>query len=215
VYKSYSNLAIDYQTVPQPLRLPRQYFDEESGLHYNRHRYYDPQYARYISQHPVGLAGGENAYSYVANPISRIDPLGLNEVCSGTEAGKGTVGTIQARNKVLNYVDEPPFNPTGITGTAQPWSIKGKVNYVQLLTEGKIRFILAETYSPTNPLPRGPNNRYLDKFGNEWVKGPSRTVGQAFEWDVQFSSKGRTQLGWASRDGSHLNVSLDGKITHK
>ena len=41
VYKSYGNLAIDYQTVPQPLRLPRQYFDEESGLHYNRHRYYD------------------------------------------------------------------------------------------------------------------------------------------------------------------------------
>ena len=63
VYKSYSNLAIDYQTVPQPLRLPGQYFDEESGLHYNRHRYYDPHCARYISQHPVGLAGGENAYS--------------------------------------------------------------------------------------------------------------------------------------------------------
>ena len=78
VYKSYGNLAIDYQTVPQPLRLPGQYFDEESGLHYNRYRYYDPHCARYISQDPIGLAGGENAYSYVANPISRIDPLGLN-----------------------------------------------------------------------------------------------------------------------------------------
>ena len=41
VYKSYGNLTIDYQTISQPLRLPRQYFDEESGLHYNRHRYYD------------------------------------------------------------------------------------------------------------------------------------------------------------------------------
>ena len=58
VYKSYGNLAIDYQTVPQPLRLPGQYFDEESGLHYNRHRYYDPHCARYISQDPIGLAGG-------------------------------------------------------------------------------------------------------------------------------------------------------------
>ena len=57
VYKSYGNLAIDYQTVPQPQRLPRQYFDEESGLHYNRHRYYDPHCARYISQDPIGLAG--------------------------------------------------------------------------------------------------------------------------------------------------------------
>ena len=95
VYKSYGNLAIDYQTVPQPLRLPGQYFDEESGLHYNRYRYYDPHCARYISQDPIGLAGGENAYSYVANPISRIDPLGLNEVCPGTEAGKGTTNLQQ------------------------------------------------------------------------------------------------------------------------
>ena len=181
VYKSYGNLAIDYQTVPQPLRLPGQYFDEESGLHYNRYRYYDPHCARYISQDPIGLAGGENAYSYVANPITWIDPLGLNEVCPGTEAGKGTTGTTQAGNQILNYVDEPPFNPAGTTGAAQPWSIKGRVKYVQLPTKGKIRFIPAETYSPTNPLPRGPNNGYLDKFGNEWVKGPSRTAGQAFE----------------------------------
>ena len=51
--------ANNSQTVPQPLRLPGQYFDEESGLHYNRHRYYDPHCARYISQDPIGLAGGE------------------------------------------------------------------------------------------------------------------------------------------------------------
>ena len=151
----------------------------------------------------------------MANLITWIDPLWLNEVCPGTEAGKGTAETTQAGNQVLNYVDEPPFNPAGTMGAAQPWSIKGRVKYVQLPTKGKIRFIPAETYSPTNPLPIGPNNGYLDKFGNEWVKGPSRTAGQAFEWDVQLSSKGRSQLGWASRDGSHLNVSLDGKITHK
>ena len=130
-------------------------------------------------------------------------------------AGKGTSGTTQAGNNALNYVDEPPFKPAGTASAAQSWSIKGRLNYVQLPTEGKIRFIPAETYSPTNPLPRGPNNGYLDKFGNEWVKGPSRTAGKAFEWDVQLSSKGKAQLGWASRDGSHLNVSLDGKITHK
>ncbi|WP_349826528.1 polymorphic toxin type 17 domain-containing protein [Brenneria populi] len=47
------------------------------------------------------------------------------------------------------------------------------------------------------------------------VKGPSRTQGQAFEWDVQLSERGKAQLGWANRDGKHLNVSLDGKITHK
>ena len=47
------------------------------------------------------------------------------------------------------------------------------------------------------------------------TKGPSRTKGQEFEWDVQLSKTGREQLGWASRDGKHLNISIDGKITHK
>jgi RHS repeat-associated protein len=77
VYKSYGNLAIEYRTVPQNLRFQGQYFDEESGLHYNRYRYYDPYTARYISQDPIGLAGGENAYSYVPDPLAWIDPLGL------------------------------------------------------------------------------------------------------------------------------------------
>jgi len=39
--------------------------------------------------------------------------------------------------------------------------------------------------------------------------------GPTFEWDVQLSNTGRNQLGWASRDGSHLNISLDGRITHR
>jgi len=55
---------------------------------------------------------------------------------------------------------------------------------------------------------------YVDKFGNVWQKGPSRTAGQHFEWDVQLSDRGRSMLGHLSRDGKHLNVSLDGKITH-
>ena len=113
------------------------------------------------------------------------------------------------------YVEEPPFNPVGTAGAAQPWTTKGRIKYVQLPTQGKIRFVPDSNYASSNPLPRGPNNGYIDKFGNEWVKGPSRTAGQAFEWDVQLSPKGKAQLGWATRDGSHLNVSLDGKITHK
>ncbi|WP_380181025.1 polymorphic toxin type 17 domain-containing protein [Kalamiella sp. sgz302252] len=123
-------------------------------------------------------------------------------------------GSSQA-GKVPAYVKEPSFNPAGTAGAAQPWTTKGRINYVQLPTQGKIRFVPDSNYSPSNPLPRGPNNGYVDKFGNEWVKGPSRTAGQAFEWDVQLSPKGKAQLGWATRDGSHLNISLDGKITHK
>ena len=55
---------------------------------------------------------------------------------------------------------------------------------------------------------------YIDKFGNVWGKGPSRTLNEAFEWDVQLSRVGKNMLGWASRDGRRLNVSLLGHITH-
>ncbi|WP_236941961.1 MULTISPECIES: RHS repeat-associated core domain-containing protein, partial [unclassified Escherichia] len=61
----------------QPLRLPGQYFDEETGLHYNLFRYYAPECGRFISQDPIGLAGGLNQYAYAPNPLKYIDPLGL------------------------------------------------------------------------------------------------------------------------------------------
>ncbi|EFO3630621.1 RHS repeat protein, partial [Escherichia coli] len=63
--------------LQQLIRLPGQQYDEESGLYYNRHRYYDPLRGRYITQDPIGLKEGWNFYQYPLNPISNIDPLGL------------------------------------------------------------------------------------------------------------------------------------------
>ncbi|MEU4469314.1 DUF6531 domain-containing protein [Streptomyces sp. NPDC024017] len=60
-----------------PLRFPGQYFDPESGLHYNCFRHYDPETARYFSPDPLGLEPAPNPVSYVANPHTRSDPLGL------------------------------------------------------------------------------------------------------------------------------------------
>ncbi|EAM3331545.1 hypothetical protein E2V02_22450 [Salmonella enterica] len=77
--------------LQQLIRLPGQQWDKESGLYYNRHRYYDPAQGRYITQDPIGLDGGLNSYSYVKNnPVNWIDPLGLAHT-SGKwkDCGKG------------------------------------------------------------------------------------------------------------------------------
>ena len=60
-----------------PFRFQGQYYDEESGLHYNRFRYYDPEIGRFVSQDPIGLMGGMNLFEYAPNPIVWIDFLGL------------------------------------------------------------------------------------------------------------------------------------------
>jgi RHS repeat-associated protein len=59
-------------------RFMGQYYDNESGLHYNYHRYYSPKLGRYIQSDPIGIAGGWNTYNYVENhPLTDVDPLGL------------------------------------------------------------------------------------------------------------------------------------------
>jgi RHS repeat-associated protein len=62
----------------QPIRFQGQYHDSETGLHYNRFRYYDPDVGRFASQDPIGLTGGFNNYQYAPNPVTWIDPSGLS-----------------------------------------------------------------------------------------------------------------------------------------
>lgn len=65
--------------VTMNVRYPGQYYDAESGLHYNYFRYYDPKLGRYITSDPIGLAGGINTYEYAASdPINYYDENGLD-----------------------------------------------------------------------------------------------------------------------------------------
>ena len=71
--------------------LAGQYYDQETGLHYNYFRYYDPKTGRYLTPDPIGLAGGINLYQYAsANPINSVDPFGLME--DAIRAPKGFFG---------------------------------------------------------------------------------------------------------------------------
>ncbi|MCE2029737.1 RHS repeat-associated core domain-containing protein [Sessilibacter corallicola] len=115
-YKTYGNLALkDVDEVENNLRFQGQYFDQETGLHYNRHRYYNPNTGQFTQQDPIGLLGGLNNYQYAPNPVGWIDPLGLvckeryerykalrAEGLSAQEAGKISQIDTYAKLKRLN-----------------------------------------------------------------------------------------------------------------
>ena len=63
----------------QPHRFQGQIYDVETGLHYNRFRYYDPDAGRFVSHDPIGLLGGDNHFQYAPNPVEWVDPWGLSK----------------------------------------------------------------------------------------------------------------------------------------
>ncbi|MBN1959986.1 MAG: hypothetical protein JW841_03500 [Deltaproteobacteria bacterium] len=65
----------------QPLRFPGHFFDAETGLHYNRFRYYSPELGRYLESDPDGITGGLNLYAYTNNPLTEVDVRGLGKKC--------------------------------------------------------------------------------------------------------------------------------------
>jgi RHS repeat-associated protein len=112
-----------------PLRFPGQYYDPETGLHYNYFRHYDPETARYLTPDPLGLAPAPNPVTYVANPHSGVDLLGLSPYYSGI-APNGQRGPAYAvvTPQVLddaanNLIGSPPgrgarYAPPGFQGGA-------------------------------------------------------------------------------------------------
>ncbi|HBF81024.1 MAG TPA: type IV secretion protein Rhs, partial [Streptomyces sp.] len=78
-----------------PLRFPGQYFDPETGLHYNFHRHYDPDISRYITADPLGLRPGPNVHTYAPSPLTWGDPLGLSpcphKALTETRESKGSI----------------------------------------------------------------------------------------------------------------------------
>jgi RHS repeat-associated protein len=117
------------------LRLPGQYNDEETGLYYNDHRYYDPVLGRYLTPDPLGLGGGSNGYIYAdANPMKYIDPDGLilfafdGTANSENPAAGDSISNVEkfllAYDKAQNG---PKFYITGIGTTNKDMSYEGSI----------------------------------------------------------------------------------------
>lgn len=174
-------------TTYTPLRFPGQYFDPETGLHYNCFRYYEPETARYLSHDPLGLTPAPNPAAYIPNPHTWVDPMGLSG-CPKLTPG-ATLGDV---NKVQGWVPKsipevsmqvlrdmenfnfgwwggPDFH--GPKWWTEPFENSGKNDGYQLPTHepsGKpITYQEYGTYpSPDNPKPGG----------ERWVFGSDKSA---------------------------------------
>ena len=116
-YTAWGRLKKDkrvYKNAHQPFRLQNQYYDEETGLHYNLMRYYEAETGRFINQDPIGLLGGENLYQFALNSLTWFETLGLkvkiltynhilkpDKVTDVKELKRQIRGQIRAFNKIL------------------------------------------------------------------------------------------------------------------
>lgn len=125
------NAANDEGGPGCPWRFAGQWEDEESGLYYNRFRYYDSDAGQYLTPDPIGLAGGINPYGYVKNPLKWIDPLGLCskesiETPYGSANQSYSPEALAARDKVENGATLYRMGTTGRSETtgAQFWALE-------------------------------------------------------------------------------------------
>jgi RHS repeat-associated protein len=106
--------------IEMPLRFPGHYFDPETGLHYNRFRYYSPELGRYLQPDPLGVAGGVNLYAYTHNPLKQVDVRGDETPCPD--------GTPKKPEEDKNSSEEDRPDAEGTTpraadGPVQPYEI--------------------------------------------------------------------------------------------
>ncbi|CAI8946523.1 hypothetical protein EMIT0194MI4_50336 [Pseudomonas sp. IT-194MI4] len=154
-----SPFCSDVAEIDNPLRFQSQYFDAETGLHYNRHRYYNPGAGRFLTPDPIKLAGGLNNYQYAPNPTGWVDPLGLNNCPPGTTDHKG----VPISNNAKHHLEKAD-------GYDKTKGIKGahsRDEFLQAVSDKNLH-VISETQSPTTPgisqIKYGRNT--LDNAGN-------------------------------------------------
>ena len=137
-YRAYGQVTrFDIEKIENPLRFQGQYFDPESGLHYHRHRYYNPQSGRYLTPDPLKGMSGLNGYRYAPNPTGRA-PSGLS-ACHASEGA-------QSANKLQNGCDgslrDQPINsmPPPTTLPPVPCTTANKNTYPTAQTANHLPF---------------------------------------------------------------------------
>ncbi|MFF8945394.1 DUF6531 domain-containing protein [Streptomyces sp. NPDC014864] len=145
-------------TAYTPLRFPGQYFDPETGLHYNYFRTYDPETARYLTPDPLGLAPAPNPVTYVDNPHTWIDPLGLAPGC-GDPVGR-----------TFDEAKAQALRDAGIPEGVEPLEVNSHVKATTPEWQGS-KQLMTEDHRPifyTEEIYEHPNGEDLIVFQDHW-----------------------------------------------
>ena len=165
---AFGNTLVDSSsTLTNNLRFAGQYFDQESGLHYNYFRYYDPQTGRYVTSDPIGLDGGLNTFGYVGgNPIGEVDFYGLQrgrrtrgptaeptleEVIASYEASR-------LQNEIRRY--DPDFQYLSYRPTSGPGSRPARQDVENLQRELRDRINKGELPNQCGSIPAYARSKY-------------------------------------------------------
>ena len=153
--KAKSNFFENSEIITNHIRFQGQYFDEETGFHYNRHRYYSPYVGRFISKDPIGLSGGINIYAYAPNTVEWIDPLGLNNTnkyknkqqqkAKEESCGQGRTSS-QARREVMRKAGIPTSSSTPVKQRVIP----GWEQYMYSVKTGAGEKIMIVSHHPAD-----------------------------------------------------------------
>ena len=168
----------DDPKVNIPFRFQGQYYDEESGLHYNRFRYYDPQIGRFISQDPIGFAGSDNFYEYAPNPIVWVDPWGLQK----REPNYGRTGC--GLKGMVKFQDHHIISDTNKYTKNHPLLIKaGGVGLLQN-PRNKIMLPTDPSYHPTKSIHCGRHDEVVNRYLSEQMDSVVRD-GKQKKWNQE------------------------------
>ncbi|BBV08047.1 RHS repeat-associated core domain-containing protein [Providencia stuartii] len=191
-------------------RFAGQYEDRETGLYYNRFRYYDKDSGQYISPDPIGLLGGLNPYSYVHNPTKFIDPYGLSSFDPFMH------GEITDFPKDLHFGQNriaPNFSSIG--SQADPL-IAGRpildvANDIKVGHISPDTFVISYTIDPATGKPVTLNNRGLaaiiesGKYPQHAIYVPYEKVPKHLVKDILDRPPSRSISITQNKDGSGLN----------
>ncbi len=121
-YLPFGQADVSIATIDNNLRFAGQYYDNETGLHYNYHRYYDPKIGRYLRADPIGLAGGINPYTYsLNNPVNNTDTFGLF-IDGGVLSGPAAYFLVTATAGLILYYGAPVAADIGKWLRHQLWN---------------------------------------------------------------------------------------------